>query len=144
MTDSGTMSQRTSPARLTRRHAIGGAVGAGLGVPLLSACGGESAVEEPAAGAAGVTTGEVPVGGGVIDADANIVVTQPTEGEFKVFTATCTHQGCQVSKVLGDSIDCTCHGSRFSIADGSVVQGPAESGLQPVEFTVESGEIVIS
>ena len=53
------------------------------------------------------------------------MVTQPTEGDFKAFSALCTHQGCVVSEIKGEDIDCTCHGSKFSIADGSVVDGPA-------------------
>lgn len=75
------------------------------------------------------TTGEVDVGGGVILADRGVVVTQPSSGEFKGFSATCTHQGCTVSSVSDGTINCACHGSKFSIEDGSVVQ--AASGLTP-------------
>ena len=52
-------------------------------------------------------------------------MTQPTEGDFKAFSAVCTHQGCVVAKIEGEDIECTCHGSKFSIEDGSVVTGPA-------------------
>ena len=40
---------------------------------------------------------------------------------------TCAHAGCSLSegKVVGDTIECGCHGSRFKLADGSVVVGPA-------------------
>ena len=44
-------------------------------------------------------TSDVPVGGGAIFSDEKVVVTQPTEGTFKAFTAVCTHQGCVVSNV---------------------------------------------
>ena len=74
-------------------------------------------------------TNEVEVGGGVILADRGVVVTQPTGGDFKGFSATCTHQGCTVSSVSDGTINCACHGSKFSIEDGSVVQ--AASGLTP-------------
>ena len=74
-------------------------------------------------------TSEVEVGGGVILADQGVVVTQPSSGEFKGFSATCTHQGCTVSSVSDGTINCACHGSRFSIEDGSVVQ--AATGLTP-------------
>lgn len=76
-----------------------------------------------------VGTGDVPVGGGVIQADLGVVVTQPNDGEFKAFSSTCTHQGCTVSEVGDGLIQCFCHGSRFSIEDGSVVQ--AAQGLTP-------------
>lgn len=42
---------------------------------------------------------DVPVGGGAIFTDQQVVVTQPSEGDFKAFTAICTHQGCVVSNV---------------------------------------------
>lgn len=40
---------------------------------------------------------------------------------------TCAHAGCSLSegKIVGDTIQCGCHGSRFKLADGSVVAGPA-------------------
>jgi nitrite reductase/ring-hydroxylating ferredoxin subunit len=57
-------------------------------------------------------------------ADKDVVVTQPTAGEYKAFSATCTHQGA--SQVGGRRvIVCPCHGSKFAIADGAVTAGPA-------------------
>ena len=70
---------------------------------------------------------EVPPGGGLIVGD--LVITQPATGEFRGFTTTCTHQGCAVTSVSGGTINCPCHGSRFSIEDGSVVR--AAAGLTP-------------
>ena len=54
-------------------------------------------------------------------ADQNVVVTQPTQGTFEGFSATCTHQGCQLATVAGGTINCGCHGSQFSITDGGNV-----------------------
>jgi len=124
---------------------IGGAAAVGIGVPLLAGCGGgdDTATGDTGSGPVAKES-DIPVGGGVIYADRNLVVTQPTSGTFKVFSATCTHQGCQVNKVVGTTIDCSCHGSEFSISDGSVVQGPATKPLPSVEFTVKSGQIVPS
>ncbi|MFW6596936.1 Rieske (2Fe-2S) protein [Propionibacteriaceae bacterium Y2011] len=107
----------------------------------LGACqsGGQSPSEP--AGPASVAVSEVPVGGGLILPDANYVVTQPTAGEFKAFTKTCTHQQCPVSRIDGAEIVCDCHGSRFSITDGSVAQGPANEPLASFPAEV-SGETV--
>jgi nitrite reductase/ring-hydroxylating ferredoxin subunit len=92
--------------------------------------------------AALATTAEVPEGGGKIIGGKNIVITQPQAGTFKAFTAVCTHQGCIVNSVSGGTIDCPCHGSKFSIKDGSVVNGPAASPLAPIAIRVEGTSIV--
>ena len=65
-----------------------------------------------------------------------VVVTQPDEGTFKAFSAICPHQGCSVGSVADDVITCPCHGSTFSIADGSVQGGPARGPLTAVPVTV--------
>jgi Rieske Fe-S protein len=87
-------------------------------------------------------TSDVPVGGGKILADKKIVITQPRAGSFEAFTAVCTHQGCTVSSVSGGTINCPCHGSKFSITNGSVVTGPAASALAPVSIKVQGTSIV--
>ena len=87
-------------------------------------------------------TSDVPVGGGRILADKKIVITQPRAGSFEAFTAVCTHQGCAVSSVSGGTINCPCHGSKFGIANGSVVTGPAASALAPVSIKVQGTSIV--
>ena len=88
------------------------------------------------------TTAEVPVGGGKIISGPNVVITQPAAGTFKGFSAVCTHQGCIVATIANGTIDCPCHGSKFSIKDGSVVNGPAPSPLPPVAITVQGTSIV--
>lgn len=84
--------------------------------------------------------GEIPVGGGLILADEDIVLTQPAQGEVKAFSAVCTHQGCTVNEVT-DTINCPCHQSMFSIDDGSPTGGPAPTPLPPVEIEVRGGQV---
>ena len=129
---------------VSRRRALTGAAALGVGVPLLAACGGNNTssaagqtrgdTKAPSGGSSSggsgstpglVATADVPVGGGVLLRDQNLVVTQPKKGEFKAFSATCTHQGCQVASVAAGTINCPCHGSQFSITDGSNVTGPS-------------------
>jgi nitrite reductase/ring-hydroxylating ferredoxin subunit len=94
----------------------------------------------PAATALAATS-QVPEGGGkIIDAE-RIVITQPQPGSFKGFSAICTHEGCFVNSVSNGTINCPCHGSRFSITDGSVVQGPATRPLPPMAINVKGTEI---
>ena len=87
-------------------------------------------------------TADIPVGGGKILTDKKIVITEPQSGTFKAFTAVCTHQGCIVDSVSGGTINCPCHGSKFSIVNGSVVNGPAPSPLAPVGIEVQGSSIV--
>jgi len=141
------------PQGLTRRHALAGAATAGVALPLLAACGGGQTASDQSqtggqtgggthgSGQPLAKTSDIPVGGGVIYPNANVVVTQPSAGTFKGFSATCTHQGCQVARVDGGLIQCPCHGSEFSITDGAVVQGPAPSPLPTVQLKVSKGEI---
>lgn len=161
------MTQSRNPARLTARRTVVAAVGAGGLTAALTACGddpgdagdpgdsggtedsatgspGESggAEEEPQEGGGDDgaqlgSTGEVPEGGGKIFKDRKVVVTQPEPGEFKAFSAVCTHQGCLVSSVEDGTINCACHGSKFAIADGSVAQGPATEPLPEEDVRVD-------
>lgn len=80
------------------------------------------------------------MGGGTIFKDQKVVVTQPTAGQFKCFSAICTHNGCTVGSVANGTIDCPCHGSKFNVADGSVAKGPATKPLpeQPIKVDGDS------
>ena len=97
----------------------------------------------PAPSGPSVATSKVPVGGGVILDDADYVITQPTKGEFKAFSKICTHQGCPVTEVAGDSIVCKCHGSKFSIEDGSVTNPPANKPLKESTATVSGDKVYV-
>ena len=154
----------------TRRTVLRGALVAGAALPILAACGGSSSGSNssgsgtPTVGGGGgstragggsgnqgggaanaiATTSDVPSGGGVIVQDAGVVITQPKAGEFKGFSSTCTHMGCPLDNVSGGTINCICHGSEFSISDGSVVRGPATSPLPAKQITVKGSDISLA
>ncbi|MDX3596068.1 Rieske (2Fe-2S) protein [Streptomyces sp. ID03-2B] len=86
-------------------------------------------------------TGDIPVGGGTVFKERKVVVTQPEEGEFKAFSAVCTHASCLVSTVSDGTINCPCHGSRFSITDAAVEAGPAPRPLPAERISVSGGTI---
>ena len=104
---------------------------------------GDDAGGTPSSGGGGAVLGpvsDVPVGGGkVFD---KVVVTQPTAGQFRGFTAVCTHAGCLVRTVENNTINCPCHGSKYSATDGSVVRGPAPAPLAAINVTVQGGNIL--
>ncbi|RMI41224.1 Rieske (2Fe-2S) protein [Streptomyces triticirhizae] len=125
----------------TRRTAVlAGA--AGLAAVGLAGCGTEDGGSGDGGGEELAPTSDIPVGGGKILSDHQLVVTQPAEGEFVAFSAICTHQGCAVSQVDEDGILCTCHGSRFALEDGAVLEGPATEPLPEEPITVEGESIL--
>lgn len=78
---------------------------------------------------------EVPRGEGAIVRRglSKIAVHRDDQGGLHELSATCPHLGCVVSwNTAEKSWDCPCHGSRFT-ATGEVLNGPAISGLKPVE-----------
>ncbi|MET7285626.1 Rieske (2Fe-2S) protein [Streptomyces sp. NPDC005573] len=104
----------------------------------------DSSASQDAAASTGqvlARTAEIPEGGGKIFRERKIVVTQPSKGEFKAFSAVCTHQGCTLAKVADGTIDCPCHGSRFRVTDGSVAHGPATRPLPAEAIKVEGNSI---
>jgi Rieske Fe-S protein len=138
-----------SPGHVCRRTVLAGAGAVGAGA-FLAACGsagqavGDAASQATDAVKQAISKATIPVGGGTIFPDAKLVVTQPTSGDFKAFTAVCTHQGCIVSDVSGGTINCACHGSRYDMATGAVVQGPATQPLAPKSVTVSTNGITVS
>jgi Rieske Fe-S protein len=91
-------------------------------------------------GAALASVADVPEGGGIIAGD--LVITQPTAGQFKAFSKVCTHQGCDVNKVEAGVISCPCHGSKFAIDTGAPTAGPAKKGLPETKVKVDGQNIV--
>ncbi|MFH8466916.1 Rieske (2Fe-2S) protein [Streptomyces sp. NPDC017991] len=154
----------TNPSTRRTVLATGAAGAAGAAGALLLGCseygdensGGDSEEASPVApsGTAGdgaapggkelTRTADVPVGGGKVFKEEKVVVTQPEKGGFKAFSAVCTHQGCVVADVSDGTVNCTCHGSRFRVADGSVAGGPAPKPLPPRRITVEGDSISLA
>jgi nitrite reductase/ring-hydroxylating ferredoxin subunit len=118
--------------------------GGGAATGSTSTGGGGSTGSGGGASGATVKATEVPVGGGVIMQTASFVVTQPTAGTFKAFSSVCTHEGCPVSQISNGAIICTCHNSRFSVADGSVISGPARRALKAAKVTRSGDSLVVS
>jgi len=106
---------------------------------------GTDSTDEPGGGGEVIgKTGDVPVGGGAIFAATQMVVTQPSAGTFKGFRAVCTHQGCPIASVDGGTINCSCHGSKFSLEDGSPRNGPATRPLTARDVAVQGDDIVMA
>jgi Rieske Fe-S protein len=149
----------------TRRTLLAGATGTGA-VIALAACGDNGtttgstdtgtaettsgastapASSAPAGDAAALAkTTDIPVNGGKVFEQQGVVVTQPAAGTYKAFTSTCTHMGCTVGPVQNNVINCHCHRSEFSAADGSVKKGPATKPLTAKTVTVKGSSITVA
>ncbi len=126
-------------ARYGTSNGLAGSPAQGGAYPSAPAAGSSAGASGPVVLA---KTADIPVGGGTVLTAQKIVITQPTAGTFHAFTAICTHQGCLVNAVSGGTINCPCHGSRYSIVNGSVVRGPAPLPLAAVSILVQGTSIV--
>lgn len=143
----------------TNRRQVLSAAGLGAGTLVLAACGSsadttattgtpttaptEAGDQVPNPGVL-ATLADIPVGGAVSASDANgkpLLICQPTAGTAVAFSAICTHQGCTVAPA-GKELDCPCHGSRFDVATGAPLNGPATTGLHKIDVTVKDGKVV--
>jgi Rieske Fe-S protein len=146
---------------LDRRSVLKGACAVCVGVAgvaVLAACGGNLQDNSDGAGDGGAGAGgasapgggkvyqasDIPVGGGKVFGNDDIVVTQPTAGVFKAFSATCTHQGFIVGNVQGGTINCFHHGSKYNDATGAVEAGPAPSPLPAKTVAVSGASITVT
>ncbi len=136
--------------RETSRRTVMSAAALAATAAGLTACGGSGggsgggaspSAAGQAGGAALAKTSDIPAGGGKVFPAQKVVVTQPTPQQFHAFSATCTHMGCTVSTVANGTINCPCHGSKYSITDASVVSGPAPRPLPKMNIQVANGEI---
>ncbi|MBC9729628.1 Rieske (2Fe-2S) protein [Streptomyces sp. TRM68367] len=154
----------------TRRTVVAAAGAVGLAVAL-TACGGSddgssasssAAPEETGAGGSGgsgsrsgggdntgagtalTKTADIPEGGGKVFSEEKVVVAQPAAGDFKAFSTICTHAGCPLIDLQGDTLSCNCHGSRFSVLDGSVKKGPATKPLAARQISVQGDSITLA
>ncbi len=130
---------------LTRRTVVAGACVAAAATAAGCAGLGVSGSGDGAGGAGGeqtlVSTSDIPIGGGVVFTELGVVVTQPSKGDIRAFSAICTHRGCTVSSVADGVINCPCHNSTFSSSDGSVIQGPAEEPLPERQVIVDGTSV---
>jgi Rieske Fe-S protein len=86
---------------------------------------------------------DIPVGSGVIYTADKVVVTQPKKDEYRAFSAVCTHVGCILNEVADGTIDCPCHGGKFTITTGAVVAGPPPIPLPKRKIKIEDGQVIL-
>lgn len=74
--------------------------------------------------------------GQIVDINGVPTAVFNNHGKLQGFSTACPHLGCDVAWNDGENTwDCPCHGSRFE-ADGKLINGPAERGLDPVQYKI--------
>ncbi|MFI8998323.1 Rieske (2Fe-2S) protein [Streptomyces sp. NPDC053542] len=132
---------------LHRRTVLRGAALAGIACAGAAACstGGSGSGSVPKAPTQETELGAadaIPVGGAKLYPEEKLVVSQPAKGEFKCFSSVCTHAGAVLNKLDKEVATCPLHGSRFDVATGKPVHGPATSPLEEIPVKVKGGKLI--
>ena len=66
-------------------------------------------------------------------------------GKFYAFADTCTHEGCSLAEgeLEETTVTCRCHGSKFDVTNGAVVNSPAQDPVDTYETREEDGNLKI-
>lgn len=138
---------------LSRRQVLGAAGVTVAGACLLSGCVEPRATpQDDASAVAGRGKGtkvaalaDVPVGDAIaVDLEGHaLLLSRPAENEVHLFSSICPHAGCKVAPASGE-LDCPCHGSRFALADGSVLGGPAQGPLAQIAVEIQGDDVVLA
>jgi 3-phenylpropionate/trans-cinnamate dioxygenase ferredoxin component len=88
------------------------------------------------------------IGGGrirVFEVSGSKVAVANTGDHLYAFDETCTHEGCSLStgKLEGTTVTCPCHGSRFDVASGAVVRGPATEPVRTHRAEVLGEDLLV-
>ncbi|MCE1189543.1 MAG: Rieske 2Fe-2S domain-containing protein [Ignavibacteria bacterium] len=76
---------------------------------------------------------------------SRILVKRISDTSFLAVSAICTHAGCVITEytISGAAYVCPCHGSQFH-PDGTVLQGPASSGLTTYPTQFANGQLTVT
>jgi len=91
--------------------------------------------------------GEIPVGGVKLftfpTKDDHCILVRPSENEHVAFSQKCTHLSCAVYYSQDNNrLECPCHKGFFSVADGSVLQGPPSRPLPKIVLASRDGQLI--
>ncbi len=73
----------------------------------------------------------------------NFLVTRISQDAFSALTAVCTHEGCTITGITGNTFVCPCHGSQFS-SGGAVVRSPATRALTTYATAFSANTLTIT
>ncbi len=79
-----------------------------------------------------------------VDADGKSILIANVNGAYYAIGDICTHMGCKLSEgtLVGETVECPCHGSVFSLRDGRVLNGPARDPEPVFKVRTDGNRIV--
>jgi Rieske Fe-S protein len=91
--------------------------------------------------------GEVPVGGVKLfaypSAEDPCILIRTSADSYAAYSQKCTHLSCAVYyEQEQNRLECPCHRGFFSVADGSVLEGPPQRPLARVTLEIKDGQII--
>jgi len=91
--------------------------------------------------------GDIPIGGVKLftfpTKDDHCILVRTSENEHVAFSQKCTHLSCAVYfSRENNRLECPCHKGFFSVADGSVLQGPPSRPLPKIVLESHDGQLV--
>jgi nitrite reductase/ring-hydroxylating ferredoxin subunit len=75
--------------------------------------------------------------------DTPVLVVRAADRTIRALHDRCSHRGCSLADgtIDGETIECPCHGSRFSLRDGHVERGPATAPQPAFDAREAAGRI---
>jgi 3-phenylpropionate/trans-cinnamate dioxygenase ferredoxin subunit len=94
-----------------------------------------------------IRTKDLPVGGiTAVDVNGKRIAVSNVGGTYYAFDDECTHEQCPLAEygeIAGTTLTCTCHGSEFDVATGTVLAPPAQVPLAVYRTLVEGDALKI-
>lgn len=80
-----------------------------------------------------------------VEANGMAILLAKVDGRTYALGDTCTHWGCSLAegKLSGETVECPCHGSRYDLRDGAVLQGPASEPELSFDVHEHAGQIEV-
>jgi nitrite reductase/ring-hydroxylating ferredoxin subunit len=80
-----------------------------------------------------------------VEVDGAPVMVVRKSGHIYAMADTCSHLGCSLAQgeLSGDSIVCRCHGSRYALEDGRVLDGPSVYNQPYFDARVRKGQVEV-
>ena len=80
----------------------------------------------------------------VLAGDTPVLVVRHDHGIHAIHDR-CSHRGCSLAEgeLDGDTVVCGCHGSRFALSDGAIINGPATAPQPAFEVCEQEGSLEV-